>query len=336
MPDQSDINILSDNLSHGKPSADFVLLTGTSNLPLAEKIGKILGKTVYKPVTKFADGENRVQIPINIRRGSVVIIQSTCPPNVDSNIVELLLMIDAAKRASAEEIVVVIPYFAYARQDRKDRPRVPISASLIAQMIQHAGADKICALDIHSDQAQGFVQISWDNLFGSYCLVPRLEKENFKDLVVASPDKGGVPIATAFANRLGAEGVAIVYKERDVHTANASAALDLIGSVRDKNVILVDDMIDTGGTLVNAAKLIKERGAKTIWASATHGVLSADALEKINDSPIEKVIITDTIPQPEKVINNPKIEIISVANLLAEAIKRIESGDSISEKLIIK
>lgn len=335
MPQHSDITILSDEILKEKVG-DFVLLTGTSNLPLAEKIGTILGKPVHKPVSKFADGEIRVQIPVNIRRGSVVIIQPTCPPDIDGSIMELLLMIDASKRASAQEIIVMMPYYGYARQDRKDRPRVPVSASLIAQLIKRAGADKICTLDIHSDQSQGFVQIPWDNLFGSYCLIPRLEKEEFKNLVVASPDKGGVPIATAYSRRLKADGVAIVYKERDVNAINESEALDLIGNVTGKTVLLVDDMIDTARTLVNAANLLKEKGAGSIWAAATHGVLSADAIERINNSPIEKVIITDSIPQPEKVIKNSKFEIISVAGLLAEAIQRIESGESISEKLIIR
>jgi ribose-phosphate pyrophosphokinase len=335
MPENSDITILSDDLLKDKV-ADFVLLTGTSNLPLAEKVGQLLGKKVHKPVTQFADGERRVQIPVNIRRGSVVIIQPTCPPDIDGAIMELLLMIDAAKRASAQEIIVMIPYFGYARQDRKDRPRVPVSASLIANLLQVAGADKICTLDIHSDQSQGFVRIPWDNLFGSFTMVPRLEKEKFTNLVVASPDKGGVPIATAYARRLNAEGVAIVYKERDVHAVNQSEALDLIGNVSGKTVLLVDDMIDTARTLVNAANLLKEKGAKSIWAAATHGVLSADAIERINSSNIEKVIITDSIPQPEAVMNNPKFEIISVADLIAAAIQRIESGESISEKLIIR
>src|SRR3989344_2617245 len=335
MPNRSENTLVSDDILKEKVG-DFVLLSGTSNLPLAEKIGIFLGKTVHKPVSKFADGEIRVQIPINIRRGSVVIIQSTCPPDINGNIMELFLMIDAAKRASAQEIIVMMPYFGYARQDRKDRPRVPVSASLIANLLQVAGADKICTLYIHSDQSQGFVRIPWDNLFGSFTMVPRLEKEKFTNLVVASPDKGGVPIATAYARRLNAEGVAIVYKERDVNAVNQSEALDLIGNVNGKTVLLVDDMIDTARTLVNAANLLKEKGASSIWAAATHGVLSADAIERIQDSPIEKVIITDSIPQTEVVMKNSKFEIISVASLIAEAIQRIESGESISEKLIIR
>lgn len=335
MPQHSDITILSDDLLK-ETVADFVLLTGTSNLPLAEKVGELLGKKVHRPVTSFADGEKRIQIPVNIRRGSVVIIHSTCPPDIDGSIMELLLMIDAAKRASAQEIIVMIPYFGYARQDRKDRPRVPVSASLIANLLEVAGADKICTLDIHSDQSQGFVRIPWDNLFGSFSLVPRLEEEKFKNLVVASPDKGGVPIATAYARRLDAEGVAIVYKERDVNSVNQSEALDLIGNVAGKTVLLVDDMIDTARTLVNAANLLKEKGAKSVWAAATHGVLSADAVERVANSSIEKVIITDSIPQSETVLKNPKFEVVSVAVLVAAAIQRIESGESISEKLIIR
>lgn len=321
------------NLS--KPNNDFVLLTGTSNPQLAIDIGKILKHEVYKPVSKFADGETRVQIPVNIRRGNVVIIQPTCPPNVDGSLIELLLIIDAAKRASANEIIVIIPYFGYSRQDRKDRPRVPISAALVAQMIEFAGADHIVTVDIHSDPQQGFTQIPWDNLYGSFCLVPRIEREKFASLIVASPDKGGVPIATAFANRLKATGVAIVYKERDIQTSNKSEALDLIGNVAGKNVLVVDDMIDTAGTLTNACKLLKDRGAKRIWASATHGIFSSDALAKIQNSPIEKVLVTDTVPQSEAVKKSPKIEVISVASMIAEAIKIIWSGGSISQKLII-
>lgn len=335
MPQQSDITLLSDEVLKEKVN-DFVLLTGTANPELSKKVAALLGTKVHTPVTKFADGETRIQIPINIRRGSVIIIQPTCPPNVDSSIIELLLMIDAVKRASAEEVIVIIPYFGYARQDRKDRPRVPISSSVIAQAIEFAGADKICTLDIHTEQLQGFVKAPWDNLYASYSMIPRIEKENFKDLVVASPDKGGVPTATAYARRLEAQGVAIVYKVRDVHSKDQSEALDIIGDVEGKDVLLVDDMVTTAGTLCNAAKLIKDKGAKTIWAAITHGVFTPGAIEKIESSPIEKVLITDTIPQPEEVKKCKKIEIVSIAGLLAEAILRIETGQSLSEKLIIR
>lgn len=335
MPQQSDITLLSDEVLKEKVS-DFVLLTGNSNVPLARAIGKILGKPVHNPITTFSDGENHVQIPVNIRRGKVVIIQSTCPPAVNNHIIELLLMIDAAKRASAEEILVIIPYFGYARQDRKDRPRVPISSAVIARAIEYAGADKICTLDIHAEQLQGFVRAPWDNLYSSYCMIPRLEKEKFKDLVIASPDKGGVPTATAYAKRLDAKGVAIVYKVRDVMNHDQSEALDIIGDVEGKEVLLVDDMVTTAGTLCNAANLIQKKGAKKIWAAVTHGVFSGDAIDKINKSSIEKILVTDTIPQPEKVLSCPKVEVVSIDELLAEAILRIESGSSLSEKLIIR
>lgn len=336
MVHQSDTTILSDVLITAKASSDFILLTGTSNLPLARKIAKLLGKPIHNPVTKFADGETRIQIPVNIRRGSVIIIQSTCPPDINGAVMELLLMIDAAKRASAGEIIVVIPYFGYARQDRKDRPRVPISSAVMARAIEFAGADKICTIDIHSEQLQGFVKAPWDNLYSSYCMIPRLEKENFTDLIIASPDKGGVPAATAYAKRLDAQGVAIVYKVRDVLNHDQSEALDIIGDVKDKEVLLVDDMVTTAGTLCNAAELIKRKGAKKIWAAVTHGIFTEGALEKIIASPIEKILVTDTTPQRKEITDCPKVEVVSIAALLAEAIVRIESGRSLSEKLIIR
>ncbi len=335
MADQSDITIVNDPLLLQK-SKRYVLLSGTSNQSLAEDISKILKTPVYYPIKRFADSEANVQIPVNIRRSTVVIIQSTCPPDVDGYFVELLLMIDAAKRASAKEIIIMIPYFGYSRQDRKDRPRVPISASVLGQVLEFAGADKICTIDIHSDQEQGFVRIPWDNLYSSFSLVPEIEKLNLNDLVVASGDKGGVPMATAYARRLNAHGIAIVYKERDVNTANQSHALGMIGDVKGKNVLIVDDMIDTAGTLCHAAELLVEKGAKSITAAATHGIFSKDALQRIEDSPIEKLFITDTIPVVQKAENSKKIAVVSVAPLLSEAIQRILTGESISEKLILR
>ncbi len=313
----------------------FVLLTGTANLKLAQDIAKILGQNADETVTTFADGEKRIIIPENLRKRDVFIIQPTCPP-VDSNIMELFLIIDAAKRSSASEVTAVIPYFGYSRQDRKDRPRVPISASIIARLIEYSGADRILTIDIHSEQEPGFIEIPWDNLFGSYSLLPIL-KENFsKNLVVASPDKNGVPRATFYGELLDAEGIAIVFKERDVHKANESKALGMIGEVEGKDVLLVDDMIDTGGTIVEAANLLKERGAKSISVAATHGLFSDPAPQRIADSPIDKIFITDTVPIREEMLKNPKVVVISVAKLLAEAIKCIYNGDSMSEKLIPK
>lgn len=313
----------------------FVLLTGTANLKLAKDISKILGKNADETVTTFADGEKRIIIPENLRKRDVFIIQPTCPP-VNDNLIELFLIIDAAKRSSASEVSAIIPYFGYSRQDRKDRPRVPISASIIAGLIEYAGADRIVTIDIHSEQEPGFVEIPWDNLYASYSFLPVL-KENFsKNLVIASPDKGGVLKATFYADLLNADGVAIVYKERNMEQPNQSKALDLIGEVEGKDVLIVDDMIDTAGTLCEAAKLIKKKGAKSVSAAATHGLFSGPAPERIKEAGLEKIFITDTVPIRKDLRNNPKVTIVSVAPLLAEAIKCIYNGDSMSEKLIPK
>ncbi len=313
----------------------FVLLTGTANLKLAKDVAKILGKDADETVTTFADGEKRIIIPENLRKRDVFIIQPTCPP-VDASIMELFLIIDAAKRSSASEVSAVIPYFGYSRQDRKDRPRVPISASIISRLIEYAGADRIVTIDIHSEQEPGFVEIPWDNLYASYSFLPELKKTFTSNLIVASPDKGGVLKAAFYADLLDAEGVAIVFKERDVMKKNESKSLDMIGDVKGKDVLIVDDMIDTAGTICDAARLIKERGAKSISAAATHGLFSDPALQRINDSPIEKIFITDSVPLSKGILNDPKFTVISVAKLLAEAINCIYNGDSISEKLIPK
>ncbi|MBI2330241.1 ribose-phosphate pyrophosphokinase [Candidatus Daviesbacteria bacterium] len=313
----------------------FVILTGTANVKLAKDIAKILGKNADETVTVFADGEKRIIIPENLRKRDVFIIQPTCPP-VDANIMELFLMLDAAKRSSAAEVSAVIPYFGYSRQDRKDRPRVPISASIIARLIEFAGADRILTIDIHSEQEPGFVEIPWDNLYGSYSFLPELKKHFSNGLVVASPDKGGVPKAAFYSELLGAEGMAIVFKERDVQKMNVSKTLDMIGNVTGNDVLIVDDMIDTAGTICDAAELIKERGASSISVAATHGLFSGPALERIKEAPIDKIFITDTVPLKEEILKDPKVIVVSVAPLLAEAIECIYKGDSMSEKLIPK
>ena len=248
---------------------------------------------------------------------------------------ELLLMIDAAKRASASEIIAVIPYFGYSRQDRKEMSRVPISASLVAGLIDHAGADRILTVDIHSEQAEGFVRKPWDNVYGSYTLIPELKKRRTRNLIIASPDKGAMNRATGYARLLHAEGISLVYKERDINVNNRSETLDMIGNVKGKDVLLVDDMVDTAGTMVNAANYLKERGAKTLRAAITHGLFSGPAIERISKSAIEEVIVTDTINLSENVRKNPKITVVSVAPLIAGAISRIQSGDSISKDLIL-
>lgn len=316
-------------------SNGFVLLTGTANLKLAKDVAAILGKNVDETVTVFSDGEKRIIIPENLRKRDVFIIQPTCPP-VDANIMELLLIIDAAKRSSASEVTAVIPYFGYSRQDRKDRPRVPISASLVARLIEFSGANRILTVDIHSEQEPGFVEIPWDNLYSSYSFLPELKKIFGSNLVVASPDKGGVPKATFYADLLDADGVAIVFKERDVMKKNESHALDMIGGVKGKDVLIVDDMIDTAGTICDAAKLISGRGAKSVSVAATHGIFSGSAPEMIEKSPLDKIFITDTVPMRKEMLENPKLVVISAAKLLAEAINCIYNGDPISEKLIPK
>ena len=313
---------------------EFILLSGKANTKLAQDIAKLIGQEVYEPLSYFSDGEVRVRIPVSMRNRHVFIIQPTAPM-VNDRIMELLLMIDAAKRSSAAEISAIIPYFGYSRQDRKEMPRVPISSSLIANMLTTAGATQILTIDIHSQQQQGFVSIPWDNLYGSYALIPMIKAQKLKNLIVASPDKGGMVRATGYAKLLGAEGVALVYKERDVAVNNQSEALYMIGNVQGKNVLLVDDMIDTAGTIVSAASYIKKQGAASIRLAATHGIFSGPAMEKISSPAIDEIFVTDTIRQKSEVINSKKIKVASVAPLLAEAIRRIQTGESISRDLIL-
>ncbi len=312
---------------------EFILLTGSANPELAEKIGKILGIETTNPITKFSDGEIRVRIQSNLRRRTVFIIQPTSVP-VNDHIMELILMADAARRASASEVVAVIPYYGYSRQDRKEMSRVPISSSAVATLYVASGVDRILTVDIHSEQQEGFIHKPWDNLFGSYSLVPEIKKRNLTNLVIAAPDKGGMLQATAYAKLLGAKEIAVVYKQRDIQLNNVSNTLAMIGDVEDKNVLIVDDMIDTAGTICNAANHMKQRGAKSIRVVATHGLFSGDALKRIAESAIEEMIVTDTVKHREEITNNPKITVVSVAELLAEAILRIKNGKSIS-KLIL-
>ncbi|HRS22981.1 MAG TPA: ribose-phosphate diphosphokinase [Candidatus Woesebacteria bacterium] len=317
---------------------DLVLLTGTSNQKLAQKIGKILNKTrskpmpVYCPVSHFGDGEIDIFIPENLRRRRVFIIQSTSPPAVNDYIMELAFMADAAKRASAAEVTAVIPYFGYGRQDRKDRARVFICSAVVANILVKAGVDRIVTIDIHANQEQGFVQQPWDNLFASYSLIPRLRREKIANLVVASPDAGGVKRAKHYEECLKAKGIVIVLKDRDINQHDHSEVLTMVGEVTGKNVLIVDDIISTAGSIAKARDLFRARGAKKIYAAATHGIFSEKALETING--FEKVFVTDTIDHREEVLKHPKIQVVSIAPLLAEAIKRIHTGESISRGLI--
>ena len=328
MAEQNEDKVLPDK------KGDFILITGRSNPDLAAAIGKILDTEVTCPISIFSDGEIRVRISPNLRRRKVFIIQSTSMP-VNDHIMELALMADAARRANASEVTAVIPYFGYARQDRKEMSRVPISASAVSSLLVNAGVDRILTLDIHSEQLEGSIKQPWDNVYGSYSLLPALQERKMQNLVVASPDKGGFLRAAGYAKLLEAEGMAIAYKERDLSVNNVSETVNIIGEVKEKDVLLVDDMVDTAGTIVHAANFIKSKGARSVRVAATHGLFSGDALKKIAESSIEEMIITDSIKPREEVLQNKKISVITVAPLLAEAIRRIRTGESISKALIL-
>ncbi|KUK14474.1 MAG: ribose-phosphate pyrophosphokinase [Synergistetes bacterium] len=306
------------------------ILSGTANPELAEAIASALGtKLSSVKISRFSDGELYVRIEENVRGADVFVIQPTCYPG-DKNLMELLIMLDALKRASAARITAVIPYYGYARQDRKTQGREPITAKLVANLITTAGADRVLTCDLHAGQIQGFFDIPLDHLTAIPLLADYfLEKlGNRDDVVVVSPDVGGVVRARRFAEHLRSA-IAIVDKRRPREIPNVSEVMEIVGDVSGKIAIIVDDIIDTAGTIVNAANAILERGAKEVYACATHGVLSGNALERLSNSPIKEVLLTDTIPiSPEKRI--PKIKIKSIASLFAEAIRRIHYNLSVS------
>ena len=315
---------------HG-PHGKLKLFTGNSNPALAQRIADALGvKLGNVTCKKFADGEVSVTFEETVRGCDVFLIQSTCCP-VNDNFMELLVMIDACRRASANRITAVMPYFGYARQDRKARPRDPISAKLCANMLEAAGADRVLTMDLHANQIQGFFDIPVDNLLGTKILTQYFYDKlgtNNPDYVVVSPDLGSVTRVRKFTDKLDLP-MAIVDKRRP--KPNVSEVMNIIGDIKDKHVILVDDMVDTAGTLCNGAKALIERGgAKTITACATHGVLSGPAIERLQNSVIDKLVLLDTIPvEGEKAID--KIEVLSVAPLFAEAIHRIYDENAISD-----
>ena len=310
--------------------SDIKILSGLASWKLKEDICKNLGvEPTSLEVSRFKDGEIKIQIKENIRGCDVFIVQSTHPPA--ENLLELLLLIDAAKRASAKRITAIIPYFGYARQDRKDKPRVPISAKLMANLIQVAGADRVVTIDLHSDQIQGFFDIPVDNIYAFPVFKEYLGSLDSKIFSIVSPDVGGTNRATAFAKRIGDLPIAIADKRRPA--PNMSEVVHIIGNVENKNVIIVDDIIDTGGTIFFASQKLKEMGAKNIWVCATHPLLSSDAVNILQNAPIDRIIVTDTIPIPEhKRIK--KIEILTVSNLIGEAILRIHEEKSISALFI--
>jgi len=307
------------------------LLTGNSHKSLAEDVAKNMGVNLTDTtVTTFSDGEISVQINENVRGSDVFVLQSTCYP-VNSNIMELLLITDALKRASASRITAVIPYYGYGRQDRKVQPRVPISSKLVADLITAAGCNRVLTVDLHAGQIQGFFNIPVDHLYATPVLIDYMQRCEFNNLVVVSPDAGGVERARAFAKKLNAK-LAIIDKRRE--KANVSQVMNVIGNVQGRDALLLDDMIDTAGTIVQAAQALKDQGASRVFAACTHAVLSGPAIDRINDSPIEELIVTNTIPLETKKEKCKKLTVLSIAQLLAEAIMRIHEESSINSLFV--
>jgi ribose-phosphate pyrophosphokinase len=308
------------------------VFSGNANVALARKICENLGISLGQAnVTAFSDGETRVEINENVRGMDVFIIQSTCPP-VNITLMELLIMIDAARRSSADRITAVIPYYGYARQDRKVAPRAPITAKLVADLITQAGANRILAMDLHAGQIQGFFNIPVDNLFATPVLLDYIKRNYQKDdIVIVSPDTGGVERARAFGKRLGAS-LAIIDKRRE--GPNEAQVMNIIGHVEGKRVIVLDDMIDTAGTVVQSAKALYENGAVSVSVCCTHPVLSGPAIDRIEQSDLQEVIVTDTIPLNHKAEGCGRIKVLSVSGLLSEAVRRIYYNDSVSSLFI--
>jgi ribose-phosphate pyrophosphokinase len=305
-----------------------VLFTGNANPALAQEIASQLGAELGKAaVGRFSDGEVTVEIQQNVRARDVFVIQPTCAPT-NENLMELLIMVDALKRASARRITAVIPYFGYARQDRRPRStRVPISAKVVANLLETVGVERLLTMDLHADQIQGFFDIPVDNIYASPVLLTDLKARNYSDLVVVSPDVGGVVRARALAKQLGCD-LAIIDKRRP--RANVSEIMHVIGEIDGRNCVIMDDMIDTAGTLVKAAEVLKERGAKHVYAYCTHAVFSGPAIERIRGSHLDEVVITNTIPLGDNGKACTKIRQLSVAFLFAETIRRISDGESVT------
>ncbi|WP_446861294.1 MULTISPECIES: ribose-phosphate pyrophosphokinase [unclassified Phormidesmis] len=303
------------------------LLSGSANVPLSQEVARYLGMDLSPMVRKrFADGELYIQIQESIRGCDVYLIQPTCRP-VNDHLMELMIMVDACRRASARQITAVIPYYGYARADRKTAGRESITAKLSANLITQAGASRVLAMDLHSSQIQGYFDVPLDHVYGSPVLLDYLAKKQLPDIVVVSPDVGGVARARAFAKKLDDAPLAIIDKRRQAH--NIAEVMNVIGDVRGKTAVLVDDMIDTAGTITEGAKLLREQGARQIYACATHAVFSPPAIERLSSGVLEEVIVTNTIPvEPEN--RFPQLTVLSVANLLGETIWRIHEDSSVS------
>ena len=310
------------------PQSDFMIFTGNANPDMAADIASNLGISLGSAaVGRFSDGEVTVEINQNVRARDVFVVQSTCAPT-NENLMELLIMVDALKRASAERITAVIPYFGYARQDRRPRStRVPITAKMVANMLQTAGVSRLLTMDLHADQIQGFFDIPVDNIYASPVLLADLQLKNYDDLIVVSPDVGGVVRARAIAKQLDCD-LAIIDKRRP--RANVSEVMHVIGEIENRNCVIMDDMIDTAGTLLKAAEVLKQRGAKKVYAYCTHPIFSGPAIERIErGDALDEVVVTDTIPLSREAAGCPKIRQLSVAPLIAETILRISKGESV-------
>ena len=303
------------------------IFSGSSNAALAGAVCKYLGiRLGGAKIDRFPDGEKVIKLEDDVRGRDCFVVQSTCEP-VDEHLVELLIYLDCLRRASAERITAVIPYFGYARQDRKDEGRVPITAKLVANLITTAGADRVLAIDLHAAQVQGFFDIPVDHLTGELVLSKYFRDKKISDLTVVSPDAGNMRIASRYASHLSGE-LAIVHKRRV--SGSEAVAQEIIGEVEGRNILMCDDIIATAGTVCSAARLVKERGAEKIYIGATHGVLAEKAIEELTKAPIEEVVITDTIPLGKKVTKGGNFKVLTVSEMLGEAIKRIHRDESVS------
>ena len=311
--------------------SELKIFSGNGNPQLAKRICGYLRIPLGNwKLTRFSDGEVYCQILENVRGTDVFVIQPTCPP-ANEHLMELLIAVDALKRSSADRITAVLPYYGYARQDRKDKPRVPISAKLVADLMQAAGVDRVLTMDLHAPAIQGYFDLPVDHLLAAPVLLDWIEQQRFEQLIIVSPDAGGVERARFYAKRLAAD-LAIIDKRRD--EANVAVTMNVIGDVSGRTCVIVDDMVDTAGTLVGSAKALIENGARSVVGCFTHGVLSGPAMERLADPVMGQIVITDTIPFESGKKGAPKIEVLSVANLLGEAIARIHSNSSVSSLFI--
>jgi len=311
--------------------SELKVFSGHGNVELAKRICEYLRMPLGNwKVTRFSDQEIYCQILENVRGTDVFVIQPTCAP-ANEHLMELLIAVDALKRSSAARITAVLPYYGYARQDRKDKPRVPISAKLVADLLQAAGVDRVLAMDLHAPAIQGYFDLPVDHLLAAPVLLDWIEQQGFDKPLIVSPDAGGVERARFYAKRVGTD-LAIIDKRRI--EANVAVTMNVIGDVKDRTCVIVDDMVDTAGTLIGSAKALMDNGANSVVACFTHGVLSGPAMERLEDPALDHIVVTDTIPQPPEKAGNPKITVLSVASLLGEAIARIHSNSSVSSLFV--